>query len=305
MPAHILIVDDEEAMRGYLQKILESNDFICLPASDAAEARAWLERQEFGLILCDIRMPGESGLDFIGYVRRVFPDTAVIMVTGMDDPHEAKTALNLGIYGYLIKPLEPNQLLISVANALRRRELEIKERNYRQGLELSVAERTEDLLKTNEALRKREAELSLRTRELEEANSALKVLLKRIEEDKSALEEGMLAQVKQVVEPFLGRLKETRLDEEQGRLLEILETSLREIISPFIRELSLPSVGLTPTQIQVAHLIKQGKTIKEIAVILNLSPNTVMSHRYQIRSKFGLLSKKTNLHTFLHSLIDQ
>ncbi|MBI5585149.1 MAG: response regulator [Deltaproteobacteria bacterium] len=305
MPYHILIVDDEPPIRGLLKKILEKNNYRCRTAANAAEARTVLKEKAFELILCDIRMPGESGLDFIGYVRRVFPETAVIMVTGMDDPHEAETALNLGIYGYLIKPLEPNQLLINVANALRRRELEIKERNYRQGLERAVAERTEDLLIMNETLRKRETELSLRTRELEEANSALKVLLKRREEDKSALEEGMLAQVKQGVEPFLGRLQETRLDEEQRQLLEILETSLREVISPFIRELSSPSVGLTPTQIQVAHLVKQGKTIKEIALILNLSPNTVMSHRFQIRSKFGLLSKKTNLHTFLHSLNDQ
>jgi DNA-binding NarL/FixJ family response regulator len=305
MVIQILIVDDEPAVRGVLRKTLEGHDYSCSTAGDAAEARDCLERQDFELILCDIRMPGESGLDLIRQVRTAYPDTAVIMVTATDDPQEARTALNLGIYGYIIKPFEPNQILISVANALRRRELEIKETKYRQRLEAAVQEKTEDLLKSNEALKKREEELRIRAKELEEANSALKVLLKRREEDKGALEEGLLAQVRQVVDPLLGRLMGTRLDEEQKRLLGILETNLQEIVSPFIRELSSPYLGLTPTQIQVANLIKQGKSIKEIAVALNLSPNTVMSHRYQIRSKFGLLQKKMNLHSFFQSLSDQ
>lgn len=305
MATHILIVDDEPAVRGLLRKTLEGNDYRCLTAGDAAEARDCLERQNFDLILCDIRMPGESGLDLIRQVRTAYPDTAVIMVTATDDPQEARTALNLGIYGYIIKPFEPNQILISVANALRRRELEIQEREYRQRLEEAVREKTEELSDSNEALKKREEELRNRAKELEEANSALSVLLRIREEDKVALEEGILAQVRQVVEPLLERLMETRLDEEQKRLLSILETNLKEIVSPFIRELSSPYLGLTPTQIQVANLIKQGKSIKEIAVILNLSPNTIMSHRYRIRSKFGLLQKKMNLHSFFQSLTDQ
>jgi DNA-binding NarL/FixJ family response regulator len=305
MAIQILIVDDEPAVRGLLRKTLEGHDYSCSTAGDAAKARDYLERQDFALILCDIRMPGESGLDLIRHVRTAYPNTAVIMVTATDDPQEAKTALNLGIFGYIIKPFEPNQILISVTNALRRRELELKDRDYQLRLEDTVKEKTKSLSETNTALSIRETELQQRTRELEEANSALKVLLKRREEDKGALEESLLAQVRQVVEPLLGRLKETRLDEEQKRLLGILETNLKEIVSPFIRELSSPYLGLTPTQIQVANLIKQGKSIKEIAVILNLSPNTVMSHRYRIRSKFGLLQKKMNLHSFFQSLTDQ
>jgi DNA-binding NarL/FixJ family response regulator len=305
MPYHILIVDDELPIRGLLKKILEKNDYRCRTAAGAVEARTVLKDQSFDLILCDIKMPGESGLDLIRYVRNAYPATAVIMVTAMDDPQEAQTALELGIYGYIIKPFEPNQILIGVANALRRRELELKDQDYQRRLEDAVREKIRELTETNRALIKREDELRLRTRELEEANSALTVLLKKREEDKTTLEEGILAQVKQIIEPLLEQLGETRPDEEQRRLLGILETNLQEIVSPFIRELSSPYLGLTPTQIQVANLIKQGKAIKEIAAILNLSPNTVMSHRYQIRSKFGLLQKKINLHTFLQSLSNQ
>ena len=175
----VLIVDDEAPMRNLLAKTLENSGYRCVPAADAAEARTCLLREEFELILCDIRMPGESGLDLIRQVREVYPDMGVIMVTALDDPQEAQTALDLGIFGYLIKPFEPNQLLISVANALRLRELELREQSCRQDLEQAVRERTEALSQSNEALRRREAELVTRTRELEEANIALTVLLKK------------------------------------------------------------------------------------------------------------------------------
>lgn len=303
--SRILIVDDETAVRGLLLKTLENGAYRCRTAGDAAEARGCLASGPFDLILSDIRMPGESGLDLIRYVRSAYPDMAVVMVTAVDDPEEAQAALGFGIYGYVIKPFDKNQIRICVANALRRRELELREKDYRRRLEREVREKTADLRRANEALTGSEAELQRRAAELEEANNALKVMLRIREEDKAALEESILARVKQIVEPLLERLGQTRLDAEQERLAGMLQVNIRELISPFIRELSSPYLGLTPTQIQVANLIKQGKTIKEIALILNLSPNTVMSHRYQIRSKFGLLQKKINLHTFFQSLSDQ
>ena len=298
----ILVVDDEASVRRVLRKTLDRNVYSCTLASDASEAREYMEKQDFDLLLCDIRMPGESGLDLIRHVKKVFPGTAIIMVTAIDDPREAEIAQEIGVYGYVIKPFESNQILISVANALRRRELEMKARSYRQDLERIVKERTAELSKMNEALRKREAELKARTKELEEVNSALRVLLKRREQDKAALEESVLVNVKKTVEPYLERLKKSRLNDKQQDNLNILESNIKEIISPFVKELSSSYLDLTPTEIQVAGLVKQGKTTKEIATTLNLSENTVMSHRYKIRGKLGLIKKKSNLRSFLHSL---
>lgn len=301
----ILIVDDEAPVRSVLKKTLERNGYNCTLATDASEARRCLEKQGFDLALCDIRMPGESGLDLIRYVVQQFPDTAIIMVTGIDDPQEAKIALETGVYGYIIKPFDRNQLLISVANALRRRELEMQAKTYQQDLERTVKQKTAELLDRNAALRKREAELKAKTKELEEVNSALKVLLKKREEDKTALEDNILANVKQTVEPYLQKLQKSKLKHEQQVYLSIIAENIHGIISPFIKELSSSFLSLSPTEIQVADLIKQGKTIKEIAAILNLSTNTVMSHRYKIRRKLGILRKKTNLYTFLQSLKQQ
>lgn len=297
----ILVVDDEASVRDLIRKILEKHGYQCHTAANAADARDLLKTQEFAVLLCDIRMPGESGLDLIRHVKPAYPDTAIVMVTAIDDPQEAKIVLEAGIYGYIIKPFEASQILISVANALRRRDLEMNQRSNRQELERTVRERTGQLEEANSALRTRESELRKRKEELEEVNSALRVLLKKREEDKAALEESVLANVKKTVEPYLERLKQSRMNDKQREELYILESSIREIISPFVKELSSSYLNLTPTELQVAHLIRQGKSTKEIASILDLSENTVMSHRYRLRNKLGLLKKKTNLHTFLRS----
>jgi len=150
----IMIVDDEEPIRRLLGLMLKMNGDTCTLAADAKEARTFLKNQKFDLILCDVRMPGESGIDFIRYVLSEYPETAAIMVTAVDDPEVAETALEIGAYGYIIKPFEPNEVVINVSNALRRQKLEIENRQHRENLEKLVLERTDKLKKTMNDLRK-------------------------------------------------------------------------------------------------------------------------------------------------------
>lgn len=152
--ARILIVDDEEPIRNLIAQILHMDGYECTHAADASEAREFLKEQDFELVLCDINLPGESGLDFIRYALAEYPQTAAVMVTGLDDPMIAEVALEIGVYHYIIKPFERNSVLISAANALRRRQLEIDNRNYRESLEKMVAERTAALQESMEKLRK-------------------------------------------------------------------------------------------------------------------------------------------------------
>jgi PAS domain S-box-containing protein len=153
-----------------------------------------------------------------------------------------------------------------------------------------------------EVLKKREQELQLKSQSLEEANTALKVLLKHREEDKTTLEEQVLANVKKLVIPYLEKLKGPRLDSSQRLHVEIIEAHLNDIVSPFLRNLSSAYLSLTPREIEVATLVKEGKTTKEITKLLNISTTAVDFHRKNLRSKFGIKSKKTNLRSFLTSL---
>jgi len=170
--------------------------------------------------------------------------------------------------------------------------------DYVSGVFFDVTEQK----KAQEALRKREAELAEQSRHLEEVNAALKVLLKRREEDKNDLEEKVLANVKELVLPYVEKLKNSRLRSDQMTLVGILESNMQEISSPFVTKLSSRFLGLTPAEIQVASLIKDGKTSKEIATLLHTSENTIRSHRFHISSQLDLKNKKVNLRSYLRSL---
>lgn len=159
-----------------------------------------------------------------------------------------------------------------------------------------------ELKLTEEALKQSREDLEEKTQALEEANVALKVLLKQRENDKFELEKKVLKNVKELVMPYLSKLKGTSaLRPKEKTLVEILDTHLQDIISPFLQRFTNANILLTPQEIQVATLVKDGKTSKEIAEILIVSEATVNFHRKNLRTKFGLKNKQTNLRTYLLS----
>jgi two-component system, NtrC family, sensor kinase len=145
---NVLIVDDEEMIRRLLNRVLTDSGYHCSMASDASEARVCLKQTHFDMVLSDLQMPGESGLDLIRFIRSEYPDTAVIIVTVVEDLQTAREAIALDLYGYIIKPVDTSQILICVDNALRRRELELKEKAYHQMLEDRIWNRTLELQET-------------------------------------------------------------------------------------------------------------------------------------------------------------
>ncbi len=162
----------------------------------------------------------------------------------------------------------------------------------------------EEMIRARDALARARDELEQkvkeRTRSLEETNTALRVLLKAREEDRAALEKSMLFHVRELVQPYIDKLKRSPLQELQKTYLSLIESSLNRFVSPFVT--STKQYGLTPTEIQIADLIKQGKTTKEIAQIMNCSPRTVDGHRDKIRRKLGIKNQRINLGAFLLSL---
>jgi PAS domain-containing protein/DNA-binding CsgD family transcriptional regulator len=138
-----------------------------------------------------------------------------------------------------------------------------------------------------------------RTAELLDSNIALKVVLKKREEDREILADRVLANSTILIGPFLDRLKECRLTEQQQVLVDILRANIKELTSPFTTNFSTKLVRLTPAEIQIANLVKLGKRTKEIADIMHLSPGTISIHRKNIRKKLDLTHQKTNLQTIL------
>jgi PAS domain S-box-containing protein len=157
---------------------------------------------------------------------------------------------------------------------------------------------------TEEALRNRERELKDKSANLEEANAALKVLLRHRDEDKRTLESTVLANIRQLVFPYIQKLRSRSITDSQATYLNIIESNLNDVISPFLRKMTAMYSHFTPTEIQVADLIKNGRTSKEIGELLRVSAGTVHTHRNNIRKKLGLSKEKTNLRIYLLSLQD-
>ncbi len=148
-------------------------------------------------------------------------------------------------------------------------------------------------------LRERERDLKIKTQSLEDMNTALNVLLKKREGDKVELEEKTVKNIKELVEPYLEKLRGCRLDESHRAYIDIIESNLKEITSSFSNNISSDYLKLTPAEMQVASLIRQGKRNKDIAAILRSSTRTIAFHRQNIRNKFGLKGQKTNLRSYL------
>ena len=148
----------------------------------------------------------------------------------------------------------------------------------------------------------RRKELENKSNELEEVNAALKVLLKQRDEDKKEFEEKIIANVKQLVFPYIDKLNNSRLNERQAVYLDIIKSNLEDVIAPFLHRLSSKYSDLTPKEIQVATLVKDGKTTKEIAELLDSSTGAIDFHRNNLRKKLNLRNTKTNLRSFLLSV---
>lgn len=158
------------------------------------------------------------------------------------------------------------------------------------------------IMEVQETLKNKEAELRGERERLEETNIALRVLLRQRDEDKKRIEETIYTNVERLVLPYVERLLQGKLSEKQRTLTEVIDTNLRDIISPFLRSLTALSLLLTPQEIEVANMVRNGRTSKEIADVLGLSISGVDFHRKRLRQKLGLTNTAQNLRSYLLSL---
>jgi PAS domain S-box-containing protein len=282
----------------------------------------------------------QAGLDLLGYSKdellsMSIPDVDADPVVVLPAHKQLLSGENIVNYehqlrrkdGMIItvlnnsKPLtDAKENIIGMQSTLiditKRKQAEDELKNHRDHLEELVAERTNDLRKSNEELRQEITErkraekqlleanekLSVQTRNLEKLNTALKVLLEHREKDKGELEDKVVSNAKELIIPYVEDLKRTPLDTKQEVYVSIIESNLKEIVSPFLRKLTSKYFGLTPKEVQVAGLIKQGKTSKEIAELFNVSTRAVQFHRQNIRAKLGLKNRQANLGAYLMSL---
>jgi putative two-component system response regulator len=148
----LLIVDDEEALRRWEERVVRDSGYTCDGAGDANAARERLRNDSYKLALLDVNMPGASGMDLLSEIRRDHPDVAVLMVTGEDSTELAMSAIELGAYGYLVKPLGSGELIINVATALHRSRSDAHTQRLLQSLQRAVQQRSDELAQALQSL---------------------------------------------------------------------------------------------------------------------------------------------------------
>lgn len=192
----------------------------------------------------------------------------------------------------------------TLAEASRDLEIRIKERTAElsranQHLRREIASREQ----TQQALLQKSKALEANMGELEEANIALKVLLKERENERHMLEEKVACNINALIRPHLEKLAVGKLSQRQRDLLDAIKCSLDDIASPLSRRFIIESSHLTPSESQVANFIRQGRTTKEIAGFMRVATSTIDFHRLNIRRKLGLRNTRTNLQTHLKSIL--
>lgn len=148
----ILAVDDEILIAELLSKWFSQEGYSCAAACGGLEALELMSREEFDLLVSDITMPGMSGIELLERVRQQYPDVAVLMATAISNRETAVRALQMGAYGYAIKPFDRNELLIDAANALERRRVTLRMKEYERDLEQKVRERTAQVRQREEQI---------------------------------------------------------------------------------------------------------------------------------------------------------
>jgi FixJ family two-component response regulator len=258
-----MVVDDEQNICAMLTKYLRSSGYACESFTDPAKALEVLRRNGFELVISDIKMAGIEGLQLLGEILKIDPGLDTIMMTGYISIYTYSDIIRAGATDFIAKPFEFAELKAKMERIDRERKMQ---------------------------------------RELQELNITMGVLLQRAEKDKETLSENVVSNVKELILPYVDKLKNGHLGAEHRACIEILETNLSEICSPFLKNLSVNHAHITSMEVQVANLIKAGKRNKEIASILGVSLNTIMTHRYRLRSKLGLKQQKVNLTSHLNSI---
>lgn len=266
-----------------------SHDYKVYIATNGKDALGRAEEVLPDLILLDIVMPDMDGYEVCRRLKqkRKTRNIPIIFISAKASLDDESQGLAQGAVDYIRKPFN-----LPIVKSRVHTHLSLQQ--ARENAESLVAERTAELLLTQEQLEKK-------TKNLEETNTALEVLLRRRDQEKIELETEIMNNVNKLVRPYLEKLEPVINIEKYKIILQAAIVNLNEIIDPFTRGHLANIARLTPAEIQVANFIKMGKTSKEIASFLGLSIRTVEVHRGRIRKKLGLHKRTASLRKHLLS----
>ncbi|MGE0087340.1 MAG: response regulator [Desulfococcaceae bacterium] len=299
----ILLVDDNPENLSLLASLLQQHRYHAAIVKSGMNALKFVTSHKPELILMDVMMPDMDGFEVCLRLKSdpATCDIPVIFLSALADTAAITKGFEVGGQDYITKPFQREEVLARVRLHLQLRQMQSALQEARSELEKKVEERTAELLNVCINLKNRDRELAAKTKDLEEMNTALQVLMGNREEYRKQVERTLIFNMNSFVFPLLDRLRESRMNSVQTSYLDDIILNLKEICSPFMCRMNAEFQQLSPAEIRVVNLIRHGKSSKEIAHMMNLSQRTVENHRNSIRKKIGLQNKKISLRTCLVS----
>jgi FixJ family two-component response regulator len=278
--ARVLVVDDDTAVCDVLEQIISRLGIKVQTTTKPLKVLDLVRDTFFNVILLDIRMPKKSGMELLPEITEVSPDTKVIVISGFGDKDSAISALRLGAFDFLEKPLDHELLTHSINRALET-----------QKTELAYKYEKEKLYDANSRLA--------------ENNEALSTLAKNMDSSRNDYEANMEKKIKVAILPIIENLQQSKdLSQNHRRDIGLLMDLMADLTSTFDTKQDLFEV-LTPTELHIALLIRNGLSTDEIAKHMHISPETVKSHRKNSRKKLGLDKTHHNLRAHLQDTLHQ
>jgi len=286
----VLILDDDAQTGRMLRAALASWGLTADTLQEPLRSLDLLRQHEYDLILLDVVMPDVSGMDLLASIREVCPAACVIMMTGYADKAMAIEALRMGAFDFLEKPIDLQLLQHAVKRAL---ETQAMAQAHRHTLS--------ELQRSKEELQAYTAHLEQLNTELRETHHAMLVLARNADRARQDTEARIMAHLRSLVLPLIGDMQQDeRLQPYQARLT-LLVHAIEEAVAGLATHLSVIP-ALSVREMRLAVMIKNGMSSEEIASSLHISPETVKTHRRNIRKKLGLIGRGDQLRAYFRSL---
>ncbi|CAK8724590.1 Regulatory protein, luxR family [Candidatus Electrothrix laxa] len=279
-PATILIVDDDKSVLFASRAIIEEEGHDVITAPDGIAALTATKRDAPDIIILDMDMPEINGCEVCQQLKGE-PATAnipIIFLSSHNMAEEKVKAFEAGGVDYLVKPYSKQELIVRLRTHL-------------------TLQRTQNILTAE--IKKNTLELREKNCELQETNLVLKRLIHEIKEEKLEINRIIQTNIKRLILPDLAQMAEASALQQRYQLRDAIQTNLIALSGPITGEHIDAYSLLTPTELRVLNFIGQGRSSKEIAGVLNVSPQTVATHRKKIRKKLNITGKKINLTSFI------
>ncbi|MFH2124670.1 MAG: response regulator [Pseudomonadota bacterium] len=277
-PSPVLIVEDDPDILQFMSKVLITLGITPTLAVDGLDAIEKLTADSFPLVFTDMNMPHVDGLQLILHIKEHHPGTAVIAMTGYSEKYGLIDVIRAGAADYMTKPFTLNEIKAKIRRVTR-------ERALLQSLQQEISKRH---LSERELNRQKDTlleQVQQQKEELVEANAALRIILRQRDIEKNELASSLATRFFNDIEPYLKKIKQTPLPEVQQHYLDIMTMNLENLFIHDRRGRTFNHTPFTETEIRVINLIKQKKTTKEIAILLQVSTGTIRTHRENIRKK--------------------